>query len=86
MCSPPPHTDYNLFLVASHEFGHALGMDHSTDPGALMFSMYSYSTGFPLSQDDVAGIQALYGGETPDPQVIFSWEKYVNCAINSRFF
>uniref|UniRef100_A0AAQ4R098 Collagenase 3 n=1 Tax=Gasterosteus aculeatus aculeatus TaxID=481459 RepID=A0AAQ4R098_GASAC len=58
-------SDYNLFLVASHEFGHALGMDHSTDPGALMFSMYSYSTGFPLSQDDVAGIQALYG---PNPK------------------
>ncbi|KAM8904266.1 collagenase 3 [Spinachia spinachia] len=58
-------SEYNLFLVASHEFGHALGMDHSRDPGALMFSVYSYSTGFPLSEDDIAGIQALYG---PNPK------------------
>ncbi|XP_037321873.2 collagenase 3 [Pungitius pungitius] len=57
-------SDYNLFLVASHEFGHALGLDHSRDTGALMFSTYSYSTGFPLSEDDVAVIQALYG---PNP-------------------
>ncbi|KAF3847941.1 hypothetical protein F7725_020969 [Dissostichus mawsoni] len=55
---------YNLFIVASHELGHALGMSHSTDPGALMYPNYSYSEGFPLSEDDIEGIQALYG---PNP-------------------
>ncbi|TSK49664.1 Collagenase 3 [Bagarius yarrelli] len=52
---------YNLFLVAAHEFGHALGMAHSNDPGSLMFPVYSYASGFPLSEDDIKGIQELYG-------------------------
>ncbi|XP_001345507.1 collagenase 3 [Danio rerio] len=56
---------FNLFLVAAHEFGHALGMAHSSDPGSLMYPVYSYAKGFPLSEDDIEGIQSLYG-ENPD--------------------
>lgn len=56
-------TAYNLFIVAAHELGHALGMSHSTDAGALMYPVYSYSTGYPLAEDDIEGIQALYGGK-----------------------
>ncbi|KAM9469222.1 collagenase 3 [Clarias gariepinus] len=52
---------YNLFLVAAHEFGHALGMAHSNDPGSLMYPVYAYTPGFPLSEDDIKGIQELYG-------------------------
>ncbi|KTF79983.1 hypothetical protein cypCar_00020277 [Cyprinus carpio] len=56
---------FNLFLVAAHEFGHALGMAHSSDPGSLMYPVYSYGKGYPLSEDDIKGIQSLYG-ENPD--------------------
>ncbi|XP_044517322.1 matrix metalloproteinase-9 [Gracilinanus agilis] len=60
---------YSLFLVAAHEFGHALGLDHSSVPEALMFPMYSFTEGPPLHEDDVKGIQHLYGSRTePDPK------------------
>ncbi len=50
-------------MVAAHEFGHALGLDHSKDPLALMYPTYRYvnTNGYKLPRDDQLGVQALYG-------------------------
>ncbi|KAG8452972.1 hypothetical protein GDO86_004687 [Hymenochirus boettgeri] len=60
---------YSLFVVAAHEFGHALGLDHSRDPGSLMYPVYTYTetNTFVLPDDDVQGIQDLYGPGNRDP-------------------
>ncbi|XP_077051796.1 matrix metallopeptidase 30 [Siphateles boraxobius] len=66
--------DINLLLVAAHEFGHALGLDHSKDPSALMYPTYRYvnTNGYTLPRDDRLGVQALYGVRTsidkPEPK------------------
>lgn len=52
--------DLDLFSVALHECGHALGLEHSTDPTAVMYPFYQRVTG--LRADDIAGIRSLYAG------------------------
>ncbi len=61
--------DYNsvgdsseLYLTVLHEIGHAIGLDHENDVSSIMSAFINTSlTG--LTADDIAGAQALYGGE-----------------------
>ncbi len=62
--------------IATHEFGHALGLGHSDIAGATMFPSYPLcSQQFrTLAQDDLNGVRALYPavGNTPPTVTITS--------------
>ena len=57
---PVPAGRFDLVSVAAHEFGHSLGLAHSSIAGSLMFPTYSGAHRF-LHADDIAGIQSIYG-------------------------
>jgi hypothetical protein len=57
---PEGYRSISLLAVASHEFGHAIGLLHSQDTSALMYAAYSPYNLQP-GPDDIRGAQQLYG-------------------------
>jgi hypothetical protein len=60
-------------FIVMHEAGHFLGLDHSMDSSAVMYSQYDFSSGdTALAPDDIAAICSAYPGtrfeQKCDPQ------------------
>lgn len=55
--------------IATHEFGHALGLGHSASPAATMYATTSScnTNNRTLDADDIAGVRALYPPTGPTP-------------------
>jgi hypothetical protein len=55
----------DVYTVVLHELGHALGIGHSSQPGAVMYPYYRSLSA--LSSDDIAAVQSLYGAAQASP-------------------
>ncbi|KAF0289578.1 Matrix metalloproteinase-24 [Amphibalanus amphitrite] len=64
---PTAGEGFDLFTVATHEFGHSLGLAHSNETTALMAPFYQPPSldRDIVTQDDIEAIQELYG-KNPD--------------------
>ena len=58
---------FDIFQVAAHEIGHAIGLSHETVNLALMNPFYTEAFAGPLA-DDANGAQFIYGSPNVIPE------------------
>jgi len=57
---------FDIFQVAAHEIGHAIGLDHTGVPASLMNPFYTEAFAGPQA-DDIAGAVFIYGRAASEP-------------------
>lgn len=78
--SPADQIDFSS--TALHEIGHAIGIDHSQDPSALMAASYS-TTNFELQGDDINAAATIYGA---NDLVVVDIYRFFNSSLGGHFF
>lgn len=67
-----PYKGNQLLNTLIHEFGHSLGLEHSRVRGSIMAPYYKgWDTNLRLHDDDIKGIQYLYGKPRKETPVTF---------------
>jgi hypothetical protein len=68
----PVGNQFDIQSVATHELGHAVGLGHSNQAGAVMYPsiMAGSTANRTLHADDIAGCQAIYGAAPPPPLAV----------------
>ena len=77
------NTSTTLSEVALHEFGHALGLGHSSDPSAVMYPNLGPSNS-TISATDLAGMDALYGFSTTPNALLSAPIANVDLEVSSQ--
>jgi len=80
----------NLLQTLTHEIGHSLGLSHSDDRESVMGPFYKgYDPDLSLTQDDIIGIQRIYGENTqkstPKPSPAPTNNELCNSKIDAIF-
>jgi len=73
---------YDLYTVAAHEIGHALGLAESSVSNSVMYGVYNGAhTG--LASDDIAGIRAIYSNGNLRSADAYNSNGYSNASFAS---
>ncbi|OUU64212.1 MAG: hypothetical protein CBC24_07600 [Candidatus Pelagibacter sp. TMED64] len=77
-----PEDEIDFSYTALHEIGHAIGLDHSSDPNAVLAETYS-GIPKPLQDDDIQAIETLYGANSI-PKIELN--RFFNTEVGGHFF
>lgn len=79
----------DVFSVAVHEIGHAIGLGHSSDSSAVLFPTYNGAIS-GLNIDDITTVQSIYGAaqiqtSVPEPSSVLLFMSMIGLVfVNKR--
>jgi hypothetical protein len=74
----------DFFIVALHEVGHAIGLDHYDESPAVMNRIINPTTTGPTSSD-IQGVQAIYG-KSQATETVLGVYRYFDTSTGNHFY